>query len=87
MYLECKSLKNHTDNFQAILSAFGVLLPTACYLGFDPMNDPTRPLTTNVVVGDGCNFKFASYQLNKTELVDAGKEEQVLFLIIFLINC
>ena len=24
------------------------------------------------------DFKFASYQLNKTELVDAGKEEQVI---------
>ena len=24
------------------------------------------------------DFKFASYQLNKTELVDAGKEEPVI---------
>ena len=52
-------------------------------MGFDPMNDPTRPLTTNVVVGDGCNFKFASYQLNKTELVDAGKEEQVFIYLFY----
>ena len=35
-------------------------------------------LTTNVVVGDGCNFKFVAYQLNKTELFDAGTEEQVI---------
>ena len=38
-------------------------------------------LTTNIV-GDGCNFKFAGYQLNTTELVDAGKEEQVIKKIV-----
>jgi len=61
---------------KAIMSAFGILLPTACYMGFDPMNDPTRPLATNVVVSDGQFFKLASYQLNKTELVDAGTNEK-----------
>lgn len=29
------------------------------------------------------DFKFASYQLNKTELVDAGKEVQVVLNYIF----
>ena len=62
---------------QAICSAFGVLMPMASNLGFDPFNDPTRPLSTNVIISDGCNFKFAAYQLNKTELADANKERQV----------
>ena len=63
------------------MSAFGILLPTACYLGFDPMNDPIKPLATNVVVSDGQFFKLASYQLNKTELVDAGTDEKVCTVI------
>ena len=62
---------------KALVSAFGVLLPTACYLGFDPFNDPTQPLCTNVIIGDGRNFKFASYQLNKTELVDCNVNSEV----------
>ena len=33
--------QDHLD-CKAVISAFGTLLPTACYLGFDPMNDPTR---------------------------------------------
>ena len=61
---------------KALVSAFGVLLPTACYLGFDTFNDPTRPLCTNVIVGDGREFTIASYQLNKTELVDCNADQQ-----------
>ena len=64
-------------NSKAILSSFGILMPTACYLGFDPFNDLTNPLSTNVVISDGRNFKFTSYQLNKTELVDANENSQV----------
>ena len=52
-------------------------MPTACYLGFDPFNDLTNPLSTNVVISDGRNFKFTSYQLNKTELVDANENSEV----------
>ena len=52
-------------------------MPTACYLGFSPVNDITRPLATNVIISDGQFFKFASYQLNKTELVDANANVQV----------
>ena len=62
---------------KAIMSAFGILMPTACYLGFSPVNDITRPLATNVIISDGQFFKFASYQLNKTELVDANANVQV----------
>ena len=52
-------------------------MPTACYFGFGPFNDLTNPLSTNVVISDGRNFKFASYQLNKTELVDANENSEV----------
>ena len=65
---------------KALVSAFGVLLPTACYLGFEPFNDPTQPLCTNVIIGDGRNFKLASYQLNKTELVDCNANSEVSFI-------
>ena len=61
---------------KALVSSFGLLLPTACYLGFDPFNDPTRPLCTNVIVGDGREFTISSYQLNKTELVDCNEDPQ-----------
>jgi len=63
-------------NSKAILSSFGILMPTACYLGFDPFNDLKNPLSTNVVISDGRNFKFTSYQLNKTELVDANENSE-----------
>ena len=62
---------------KAIMSSFGILMPTACYLGFSPFNDLTRPLATNVIISDGRNFKFTSYQLNKTELVDANLDASV----------
>ena len=52
-------------------------MSTACNLGFDPFNDPTRPLSTNVVISDGCNFKIAAYQLNKTELTDCSEDVKV----------
>lgn len=75
------NLREEMLTCKAILASYGVLLPTACYLGFDPMNDPTRPLATNVVVGDGQSFKFASYQLNKTELADAAADPKVSILL------
>lgn len=59
-------------------------MPTACYLGFGPFNDLTNPLSTNVVISDGRNFKFTSYQLNKTELVDASENVEVKCFGTFL---
>ena len=67
---------------KALIHAFGTLMPTASNLGFDPFNDPTRPLTTNVIVSDGKYFKFAAYQLNKTELTDASEVTLADFLYI-----
>ena len=71
-------------NTKAIMSSFGILMPTACYFGFGPFNDLTNPLSTNVVISDGRNFKFASYQLNKTELTDANENVEVNFFLHFV---
>lgn len=61
---------------KAILGSFSVLLPSACYQGFSPLNDPTHPFCTQTVVSDGQNFKFTVNQLNKTALVDCDEEDK-----------
>ena len=53
---------------KSILAGFGVLLPQACHLGYDPFNDPEEPLATQICVTDGQKWALSTYQLNKTAL-------------------
>ena len=53
---------------KSILSSFGQCLAQACFYGFSPLNDPTKPFVNQAVVTDGKRWKFAVYQLNKTAL-------------------
>lgn len=69
---------------QAVLAGFGWLNAISNNLGFTSFNDITYPIVTQIIVTDGYNFTFGTYQLNTLLLHSNNTSENPLRNILWI---